>query len=124
MTQALPQPQSEPKPQRRRPASSRLSANSRDFGLGRPSANLLEIMHARNLRDHIVGELTRLQRQSCGLNWAPSVAEFGSLYYGPLDVFLQDPLQADEVGAHYQDLLVAMNHLLQLLGDNPDSFGG
>ena len=110
------QPQSHPQ----RPNFSFLRSSSRDLGLGRPSANLLEIMHARKVRDQIERELARLQNQSSGISWAPSVSEFGSLYYGPLDVFLQDPLRADEVGAHYQDLLLAMDHLLQLLGDNPE----
>ncbi len=83
-----------------------------------PSPNLLEVFHARQLRQQILQQLRRLQQQSCGVGWCMSVGEFDPLYCDGQAVPQHNPLQADEVAAHYSDLLVSLDYLLLQLGDN------
>ena len=85
--------------------------------LNQPSPNLLEMFHARQLRNQVVQQLARLQQQSCGLGWCSTVGEFDPLYCDNQAVPQQNPLHADEVAAHYSDLLVALDYLLMQLGD-------
>lgn len=85
----------------------------------KPSANLLEILHARKLRDTVAQQVLRLEEQSCAVSWSVDMAEFEPLYCDPQQQPMRDPLNADEVRSHYVDLLVAMDHLLVQLGDAP-----
>lgn len=86
-----------------------------------PAANLLELFHARQLRDAIAQQVDRLEKQSCVVSWGTGMAEFEPLYcdnstLAPA-VPQRDPLNGDEVRSHYTDLMVAMDHLLEQLGE-------
>ena len=83
----------------------------------KPAANLLEIFHARKLRDALTQQVMRLEEQSCAISWCVGMAEFEPLYCDTTLQPMRDPLNADEVRSHYVDLLVAMDHLLLQLGD-------
>ena len=85
----------------------------------RPAANLLELFHARQLRDAIALQVVRLEEQSCLVGWGTSMAEFEPLYCDSTIGSMRDPLNADEVRSHYRDLMVAMDHLLEQLGEFP-----
>ncbi len=97
----------------------RLADESRftSAALNSPTPNLLEMFHARQLRSQIVLQLNRLQQQSCGIGWCNAAGEFEALYCDDQAVPQQNPLRADEVAAHYSDLLVALDYLLLQLGD-------
>lgn len=83
----------------------------------RPAANLLELFHARQLRDVIEQQVVRLEKQSCVVSWGTGMAEFEPLYCDNSTVTIRDPLNGDEVRSHYTDLMVAMDHLLEQLGE-------
>lgn len=88
----------------------------RDLAI-KPSANLLEILHARKLRAALAQQVVRLEEQSCAVSWCVGMAEFEPLYCDTTLQPMRDPLNADEVRSHYLDLLVALDHLLLQLGD-------
>lgn len=86
-----------------------------------PAANLLELFHARQLRDAIAQQVTRLEKQSCVVSWGAGMEAFEPLYCDSLAVAAMGPkripLNGDEVRSHYTDLMVAMDHLLEQLGE-------
>ena len=45
-----------------------------------PAANLLELFHARQLRDSLAQQVVRLEEQSCLVGWGFGMAEFEPLY--------------------------------------------
>ena len=94
------------------------SVNPQDLAV-EPAANLLEILHARKLRESLARQVTRLEEQSCALSWSIGMAEYEPLYWDASQRPMRDPLNSDEVRSHYLDLLVAVDHLLVQLGDAP-----
>ncbi len=82
---------------------------------------MLELFHARQLRAAIAQQVDRLEQQSCILSWGTGMAEFEPLYCDgstlATSVPKREPLNGEEVRCHYRDLMVAMDHLLEQLGE-------